>query len=86
MVSHSNGNGMHKRGANGHATGAARLRRDVKGDDKTKTDHSRWRLEDDRGCQIWHYLETEEECERWPQSKADKYFLGMDTVSSQVPY
>ncbi|KAF2685400.1 terpene synthase [Lentithecium fluviatile CBS 122367] len=46
---------------------------------ESKTDRTRWRLEDERGCQIWRYLESDEECEKWPQSVADKYFLGMDT-------
>ena len=46
-----------------------------------KTDYTRWRLKDDRGCQTWHYLQTDEELKSWPQSAADKYFLGLDTVS-----
>lgn len=45
-----------------------------------KTDYSRWRLKDDRGCQTWHYLKTAEEAKAWPQSRADKYFLGLETV------
>lgn len=45
-----------------------------------KTDYTRWRLKDDRGCQTWHYLQTDEEMKAWPQSTADKYFLGLDTV------
>ncbi|KAI2487984.1 Terpene cyclase/mutase family member [Pyrenophora tritici-repentis] len=44
-----------------------------------KTDYSRWRLKDDRGCQTWHYLTSDEEMKAWPQSTADKYFLGLDT-------
>jgi lanosterol synthase len=47
-----------------------------------KTDYSRWRLLDDRGRQTWHYLESDEENEKWPQSVADKHFLGLPTVSS----
>ena len=46
-----------------------------------KTDLTRWRLRDDRGRQTWHYLEKDEELEQWPMTFADKYFLGMDTVS-----
>ena len=46
-----------------------------------KTDHSRWRLRDDRGRQTWHYLEDDGELKQWPQSVADKHFLGLDTVS-----
>jgi lanosterol synthase len=66
--------------ANGSSTRAG-TNGAVKGAGDAKTDYSRWRLHDDRGCQIWHYLETEEEVEAWPQSTADKYFLGLDTVS-----
>lgn len=45
-----------------------------------KTDYSRWRLKNERGCQTWHYLGTDEEAESWPQTMADKYFLGLDLV------
>lgn len=51
---------------------------DANGD--PKTDYSRWRLLDDRGRQTWHYLESDEENEKWPQSIADKYFLGLPLV------
>jgi lanosterol synthase len=51
---------------------------DANGD--SKTDYSRWRLLDDRGRQTWHYLESDEEAAKWPQSVADKYFLGLPTV------
>ena len=46
----------------------------------TKTDYTRWRLKDERGCQTWHYLETKDEIEQWSQSLADKWHLGMDLV------
>ena len=45
-----------------------------------RTDYSRWRLLDEAGCQTWHYLQTDEEVKEWPQTIADKYHLGMDTV------
>lgn len=45
-----------------------------------KSDYSRWRLADDRGSQTWHYLEDDARLEEWPQSIADKYFLGLPTV------
>ena len=45
-----------------------------------KTDIYRWRLLDERGCQTWHYLESDEEVKDWPQSIADKYFLGLSLV------
>ncbi|PSN75369.1 lanosterol synthase [Corynespora cassiicola Philippines] len=74
-------NGTHKRGANGHANGTVKGR----GVGNEKTDYSRWRLHDDRGCQIWHYLETDEEVKAWPQTTADKYFLGLDTELPDLP-
>jgi lanosterol synthase len=46
----------------------------------TRTDYSRWRLLDDGGRQTWEYLETDETVKKWPQSTADKYFLGLPTV------
>jgi lanosterol synthase len=49
----------------------------VPGDEKT--DYTRWRLRDDRGCQTWHYLESDDEAAKWPQTAADRYFLGSDT-------
>ena len=45
-----------------------------------KTDIYRWRLLDKRGCQTWHYLESDEEVKAWPQSIADKHFLGLPLV------
>ena len=49
--------------------------------DDPKTDYKRWRLEDDRGRQTWHYLHSDDELKQWPQTTADKYHMGMDTVS-----
>ena len=45
-----------------------------------RTDFSRWRMRDDAGRHTWHYLEDDEENEKWPQSYADKYFLGLPMV------
>ncbi|KAL2863488.1 terpene cyclase/mutase family protein [Aspergillus lucknowensis] len=56
---------------------------DANGD--LKTDYSRWRLLDDDGRQTWHYLESDEECKAWPQSVADKYFLGLPTGLPELP-
>ncbi|KAI4289812.1 MAG: hypothetical protein L6R35_000919 [Caloplaca aegaea] len=47
--------------------------------ERYRTDPSRWRLRDDRGRQTWHYLQTDDETKSWPQSTADKYFLGLPT-------
>lgn len=45
-----------------------------------KTDLTRWRMLDEKGRHTWHYLEDDEAIERWPQSSADKWYLGLDTV------
>jgi lanosterol synthase len=45
-----------------------------------RTDYTRWRLLDERGRQTWHYLEDDEDVKEWPQSTADKYFLGLPLV------
>lgn len=50
-----------------------------------RTDHARWRLLDEKGRQTWHYLEDDEEVKEWPQSRADKYFLGLPLVCSLIP-
>lgn len=47
-----------------------------------QTDYARWRLLDDRGRQTWRYLESDEENDNWPQSVAEKYFLGLPMVFS----
>jgi lanosterol synthase len=73
-------NGASKRGVNMKQTNGQVPMQSTKAGHE-KTDHTRWRLKDVRGCQTWHYLETDEEVEAWPQSKADKYFLNLGTVS-----
>jgi lanosterol synthase len=47
----------------------------------SKTDYTRWRLVNEEGRQTWRYLESDEENEAWPQTIADKYNLGLPTVS-----
>ena len=49
------------------------------------TDKTRWRMLDDDGRQTWHYLEDDKEAEAWPQSFADKYFVGLPLVRSPLP-
>lgn len=44
------------------------------------TDLRRWRLKAERGRQTWHYLSTDKEVELWPQTYADKYYLGLSLV------
>lgn len=46
-----------------------------------KTDYRRWRLLDERGRQTWQYLEDDEELKTWPQTTADRYHLGLPTVT-----
>jgi lanosterol synthase len=80
-MSHANGksNGATKRSASPKILNdAVDVTKNEKGDEKT--DYTRWRLKDDRGCQTWHYLTSDEEVKAWPQSTADKYFLGLNTV------
>ena len=48
-----------------------------------KTDIQRWRLLDERGRQTWHYLDSTERAKEWPQTTADRYFLGLDLVGRQ---
>lgn len=66
-----------ERPRNGSATGPDR---------DEKTDYSRWRLLDEDGRHTWHYLTTEKEVEAWPQTIADKFHLGLATVSAHECY
>ncbi|KAL1959008.1 hypothetical protein VTO42DRAFT_3249 [Malbranchea cinnamomea] len=50
-----------------------------------RTDYSRWRLLNEAGRHTWHYLEDDEAAERWPQSLADKYFLGLPLDLPSLP-
>ncbi len=45
-----------------------------------RTDYSRWRMRDDHGRHTWQYLEDDEAAKEWPQTYADKYFLGQPLV------
>jgi lanosterol synthase len=58
----------------------------VKGDAATqaKTDLTRWRMKDVNGVHTWHYLQTDEEVKAWPMSVAEKWYLWMDTVGSEL--
>ena len=45
------------------------------------TDYSRWRLlVNDGGRHTWHYLKTDEGCDKWPQNYVDKYWTGQPLV------
>ncbi|KAI0115582.1 terpenoid cyclases/protein prenyltransferase alpha-alpha toroid [Nemania sp. FL0031] len=49
------------------------------------TDRTRWRLLDESGRLTWHYLEEDEAVKEWPQSIADKWYLGLDTNLPDLP-
>ena len=46
------------------------------------TDPERWRLLDEQGRQTWHYLRTDAETEKWPQTTYDRHHLGLPIVST----
>lgn len=77
--------------ANGAATGTDGPRSTLNGHAKQeragpdeRTDINKWRLRDDRGRQTWHYLESDEEVAKWPQTIADRHFLNLPTVGALV--
>lgn len=43
-------------------------------------DKSRWRMKADGGRHTWHYLDDDEAAAKWPQSYAEKWYLGMHLV------
>lgn len=74
--------------ATGRDSGKAKSRKRGNDDDQSapkipklasKTDISRWRLKDDESRHTWHYID-EKEAKEWPQSDADKWYLGQDLV------
>jgi lanosterol synthase len=48
------------------------------------SDLTRWRLKVEHGAQTWHYLESDEELKQWPQTRWDKYFLGLNFVKTRL--
>ncbi|KAL8955879.1 MAG: hypothetical protein Q9183_006497 [Haloplaca sp. 2 TL-2023] len=50
-----------------------------------RTDPQRWRMLDERGRHTWHYLQSEEQAKAWPQSTADKWYLGLPTGLPTLP-
>ncbi|KAL1847267.1 hypothetical protein VTK73DRAFT_10385 [Phialemonium thermophilum] len=50
-----------------------------------KTDRLRWRMRDDKSRHTWHYLEDDEALQEWPQSYADKYYLGLPLDLPTLP-
>lgn len=53
-----------------------------------KTDYTRWRMLDEDGKHTWHYLDDDEVVAKWPQTLADKYYLGLPLVvtCTMIPY
>lgn len=51
-----------------------------------KTDVTRWRCKDDEGRLTWHYLADDKAAKEWPQTYADKYYLGLPLVRFQDLY
>lgn len=48
-------------------------------------DKTRWRLKADGGRHTWHYLEDDQSAKDWPQSHAEKWYLGLPFVSPSKP-
>ncbi|KAJ0424939.1 terpenoid cyclases/protein prenyltransferase alpha-alpha toroid [Aspergillus carlsbadensis] len=48
-------------------------------------DRSRWRLKNENGRHTWHYLEDDNAARRWPQTLADKYYLGFPLNLPHLP-
>ncbi|KAG7139834.1 Lanosterol synthase like protein [Verticillium longisporum] len=50
-----------------------------------KTDVSRWRLNDEDGRHRWVYVEDNKALKDWPQSYAEKYYLGLPLGLPDLP-
>ncbi|KAI0465954.1 terpenoid cyclases/protein prenyltransferase alpha-alpha toroid [Xylaria cf. heliscus] len=49
------------------------------------TDRTRWRCLDEGGRLTWHYLEDDTAVKEWPQSAADKWYLGINIDLPDLP-
>ncbi|GAO18523.1 hypothetical protein UVI_02054650 [Ustilaginoidea virens] len=49
------------------------------------TDRTRWRIKDDDSRHTWQYLTDEKAAKDWPQSFAEKYFLGLPLDLAALP-
>ncbi|KAI9297494.1 terpene synthase [Neoconidiobolus thromboides FSU 785] len=54
-------------------------------DEIPATDLNGWRMKVDDGRQTWHYLNTKEERQNWPQTKFDKYSIGLEYEKASNP-
>ncbi|OAQ65177.1 lanosterol synthase [Pochonia chlamydosporia 170] len=52
---------------------------------EAKTDPTRWRMKDDDSRHTWHYLTTKKAAQEWPQSYAEKYYLGLPLDLPALP-
>ncbi|KAH8901853.1 terpene synthase [Coniochaeta sp. PMI_546] len=50
-----------------------------------RTDYTRWRMRDDESRHTWHYLEDDTAVKEWPQTFADKYYLGLPLELPELP-
>ncbi|KAI9375475.1 terpenoid cyclases/protein prenyltransferase alpha-alpha toroid [Aspergillus egyptiacus] len=48
-------------------------------------DRTRWRLKNENGRHTWHYLDDDEAARRWPQTLADRYYLGLPLNQPELP-
>lgn len=77
-------NGYANGHTNGHVNGFSNDAHAPHPSDDT-TDRTRWRLEVGEGNRhVWHYLKSDEDSQKWPQSIADKYFVGLPTVCHRL--
>lgn len=79
-----NGNGQGKKRGTGVFDGnsdANAQEHDIKRQKVAEpVDKTRWRMKADGGRHTWHYLDDDEAAEKWPQSYAEKWYLGQDLV------
>lgn len=63
-------------GVNGHSDEHDTKRQKV----AEPVDRTRWRMKSDDGRHTWHYLDDDAAVKEWPQSYADKWYLGLPLV------
>lgn len=79
---YSNGNGSSKKR---HSNANGVNGRDEEHDSKRQkvaepVDRTKWRMKSDDGRHTWHYLDDDDAVKEWPQSYADKWYLGLPLV------
>lgn len=92
LSGHANGNGH----GNGYSKGIVNSKKrnsnangvnghDEEHDSKRQkvaepVDRARWRMKSDDGRHTWHFLDDDDAAKKWPQSYADKWYLGLPLV------